>query len=358
MSRTCGAVEMWGSMGATDGCPDLGVLSSYCDGETPRRAREAIEGHLAQCGVCSGLVASYAALEGGPPSAMARRAPLWWGVAAAAALLVVAGGWALRGEEPSRVSSCRDAVLVAGARTRPLSGGDRLGPGDRIETGPDGQCGISLSDRSAAWLGGGSRLTILPPVGGERTLLHLEGAGRFEVRRAASGFRVRTDAGEAIVRGTVFEIIASRLDTPRGSISWMRLRTVEGVVDLAGSGLAGSGLAGSGGESARIPACHIGLIIDGVPVLGAICDEPSPSGVPPSGVPPPGGLPPGSAEGAVRILCDALAVDDPARVRGALVEVVRLGPASTGALRASAARAPDAVAGTLLALARALEGAP
>lgn len=301
----------------TGGCPDLAEMAAYADGLARGREVERIEEHLVSCDACGGLLAEFArsSREGAPDFAgvpvVVRRGWLPRALTAAAACAALAGGllW-VSYPGGARAGESRDAVLVRGGGTLPLSAGERLLPGDEVGTGPAGMCDLSLSDGAQARVGRNSRLVLLEPEDGERVRLRLEGAAFFQVPRAGDRFRVCTVLGDVIVRGTGFIVTTGALDASGEPIRFLRVETTEGVVEVR------PGL----GESSPVPAGHVAAVVEGLPAYAAIRRV----------------LPtPGVAEGAVGVLASALSAGEDAR-RAALVEIVRFGPSSVAALRAAA----------------------
>ncbi len=116
-----------------------------------------------------------------------------------------------------------------------------------------GAATFALSDGSVVRLAPNSRITLA--TGGEERSVHLDGRAFFSVTSdSLNPFTIRTDAGEAVVLGTRFEIASEGQD--------LRLVVLDGRVGLSASG-----------SRVEVGADEVSYVVDGAaPTLERVSD--------------------------------------------------------------------------------------
>jgi transmembrane sensor len=160
------------------------------------------------------------------------RRPVVWAGAAAAALVLIPVAVRRLSTDATTSSLLRAAEFV---------------------TQPDEHSTVQLGDGSVVRLGPDSRLTVSPAAGERRVLLR--GRAFFAVARdERHPFKVVTDRGEVLVKGTRFDLEARA--------GRLQLAVVEGVVELR-----------AGNDAVQVKGGQVAQAIDGVRLIKGEADS-------------------------------------------------------------------------------------
>lgn len=243
-------------MNQDDSCLTDEVMAAFMSGAgAPEGMRERFEGHLAACGACRARWAMSGAGEEDDPEEdlpFSEDPVPDIGLVRAAVLSSRRGQGANRSEPsrrfpPRRWAAAAGVLLLVGLsllflpspldapRSRflppaqPIAGRNET---VRAPRGGDAES-VQLPDGTRLRLSPGSEARFEEPSReGDRFLVHLvRGVLDADVEKGAGALRIRSDAGEIRILGTVFKARAFRLGAGRTPV--LSVEVVEGAVELA-----------------------------------------------------------------------------------------------------------------------------